>query len=37
MITDMQPAIFTNRQGVSLFLLVALYYYVAVNNSKKQE
>lgn len=36
MITDMQLAIFTNMQGVALFLLVALYYYVAVNNSRSR-
>ncbi|XP_067995364.1 dolichyl-diphosphooligosaccharide--protein glycosyltransferase subunit 4-like [Melanerpes formicivorus] len=36
-ITDVQLAIFANTLGVSLFLLVALYHYVAVNNPKKQE
>ncbi|XP_075830944.1 dolichyl-diphosphooligosaccharide--protein glycosyltransferase subunit 4-like [Microtus pennsylvanicus] len=37
MITDAQLSIFANMLGVSLFLLVALYHYVAVNNLKKQE
>ncbi|XP_055504073.1 dolichyl-diphosphooligosaccharide--protein glycosyltransferase subunit 4-like [Leucoraja erinacea] len=37
MITDVQLAIFANMLGVSLFLLVVLYHYVAVNNSKKLE
>ncbi|XP_039345098.1 dolichyl-diphosphooligosaccharide--protein glycosyltransferase subunit 4 isoform X1 [Mauremys reevesii] len=37
MITDVQLAIFANMLGVSLFLLVVLYHYVAVNNPKKQE
>ncbi|XP_006162244.1 dolichyl-diphosphooligosaccharide--protein glycosyltransferase subunit 4 [Tupaia chinensis] len=36
MITDVQLAIFANMLGVSLFLLVVLYHYVAVNNPKKQ-
>ncbi|XP_035941943.1 dolichyl-diphosphooligosaccharide--protein glycosyltransferase subunit 4-like [Halichoerus grypus] len=36
MITDMRLAIF-NKLGMSLFLLVILYHYVAVNNPKKQE
>ncbi|XP_006891812.1 PREDICTED: dolichyl-diphosphooligosaccharide--protein glycosyltransferase subunit 4-like [Elephantulus edwardii] len=35
--TDVQLAIFANMLGVSLFLLVVLYHYVAVNNPKKQE
>ncbi|XP_059129133.1 dolichyl-diphosphooligosaccharide--protein glycosyltransferase subunit 4-like [Peromyscus eremicus] len=35
MITDVQFAIFTNMLGVSLFLLVGLYHYVAVSNLKK--
>lgn len=37
MVTDVQLAIFANMLGVSLFLLVVLYHYVAVNNPKKQE
>ncbi|XP_005882439.1 PREDICTED: dolichyl-diphosphooligosaccharide--protein glycosyltransferase subunit 4-like [Myotis brandtii] len=39
MITEVQLAIFANMLGVSLFLLVVLYHYVAmaVNNPKKQE
>ncbi|XP_025738307.1 dolichyl-diphosphooligosaccharide--protein glycosyltransferase subunit 4-like [Callorhinus ursinus] len=37
MITDVRLAIFTNKLGMSLFLLVVLYHYVAVNNPKKQE
>ncbi|XP_019521880.1 PREDICTED: dolichyl-diphosphooligosaccharide--protein glycosyltransferase subunit 4-like [Hipposideros armiger] len=37
MITDVQLAIFTNMLGASLFLLVVLYHYVAVNSPKKQE
>ncbi|XP_021564414.1 dolichyl-diphosphooligosaccharide--protein glycosyltransferase subunit 4-like [Carlito syrichta] len=37
MITDVQLTIFANMLGVSLFLLVLLYHYVAVNNPKKQE
>ncbi|XP_061436709.1 dolichyl-diphosphooligosaccharide--protein glycosyltransferase subunit 4 isoform X1 [Lethenteron reissneri] len=35
MITDVQLAIFANVLGVSLFLLVVLYHYVAVNNPKR--
>uniref|UniRef100_A0A3P8ZPC3 Dolichyl-diphosphooligosaccharide--protein glycosyltransferase subunit 4 n=2 Tax=Clupeocephala TaxID=186625 RepID=A0A3P8ZPC3_ESOLU len=35
MVTDVQLAIFANMLGVSLFLLVVLYHYVAVNNPKK--
>jgi hypothetical protein len=31
MITDIQLAIFANVLGVSLFLLVVLYHYVASN------
>uniref|UniRef100_A0A452T3I2 Dolichyl-diphosphooligosaccharide--protein glycosyltransferase subunit 4 n=2 Tax=Ursus TaxID=9639 RepID=A0A452T3I2_URSMA len=34
MIADVQLAIFTNMLGMSLFLLVVLYHYVAVNNPK---
>jgi len=39
MITDNQlaVAVFANVLGVSLFLLVVLYHYVAVNNPKKKE
>ncbi|KAL6459702.1 hypothetical protein MHYP_G00314610 [Metynnis hypsauchen] len=37
MVTDVQLAIFANVLGVSLFLLVVLYHYVAVNNPKKLE
>lgn len=37
MVTDVQLAIFANMLGVSLFLLVVLYHYVAVNNPKKQD
>ncbi|XP_006888704.1 PREDICTED: dolichyl-diphosphooligosaccharide--protein glycosyltransferase subunit 4-like [Elephantulus edwardii] len=37
MITDVQLAIFANILGVSLFLLVILYHYVAANNPKNQE
>lgn len=37
MVTDVQLAIFANMLGVSLFLLVVLYHYVAVNNPKRQE
>ncbi|XP_004699521.1 dolichyl-diphosphooligosaccharide--protein glycosyltransferase subunit 4-like [Echinops telfairi] len=37
MIMGVQLAMFTNILGVSLFLLVVLYHYVAVNNPKKQE
>ncbi|XP_053456214.1 dolichyl-diphosphooligosaccharide--protein glycosyltransferase subunit 4-like [Nycticebus coucang] len=36
-ITDVQLAILANMLGVSLFFLVVLYDYVAVNNPKKQE
>ncbi|XP_077188944.1 dolichyl-diphosphooligosaccharide--protein glycosyltransferase subunit 4-like [Paroedura picta] len=37
MVTNVQLAVFTSMLGVSLFLLVVLYHYVAVNNPKKQE
>ncbi|CAL8393672.1 unnamed protein product [Gadus morhua 'NCC'] len=37
MVTDVQLAIFANMLGVSLFLLVVLYHYVAVNNPKKMD
>ncbi|XP_004678863.1 PREDICTED: dolichyl-diphosphooligosaccharide--protein glycosyltransferase subunit 4-like [Condylura cristata] len=37
MTTDMLFAIFANVLGVSLFLLMVLYHYVAVNSPKKQE
>ncbi|XP_057602442.1 dolichyl-diphosphooligosaccharide--protein glycosyltransferase subunit 4-like [Hippopotamus amphibius kiboko] len=36
-ITDVHLAIFPSVLGVSLFLLLVLYHYVAVNNPKKQE
>ncbi|CAI9570084.1 unnamed protein product [Staurois parvus] len=36
MITDVQLAIFANMLGVSLFLLVVLYHYVAVNNPRSR-
>nr|XP_012805069.2 dolichyl-diphosphooligosaccharide--protein glycosyltransferase subunit 4-like [Jaculus jaculus] len=36
-IMDEQLTIFTNMLGMSLFLLVVLYHYMEVNNSKKQE
>uniref|UniRef100_A0A8C0A3U3 Dolichyl-diphosphooligosaccharide--protein glycosyltransferase subunit 4 n=1 Tax=Bos mutus grunniens TaxID=30521 RepID=A0A8C0A3U3_BOSMU len=36
-LTDVQLPIFANMLGVSLFLLVVLYHYTAVNNPKKQE
>ncbi|XP_006888893.1 PREDICTED: dolichyl-diphosphooligosaccharide--protein glycosyltransferase subunit 4-like [Elephantulus edwardii] len=35
MITDVQLDVLANMLGVSLFLLAALYHYVAVNNPKK--
>ncbi|XP_041057101.1 dolichyl-diphosphooligosaccharide--protein glycosyltransferase subunit 4-like [Carcharodon carcharias] len=35
MITDIQLAIFANMLRASLFLLVVLYHYGAVNNPKK--
>ncbi|XP_070286149.1 dolichyl-diphosphooligosaccharide--protein glycosyltransferase subunit 4-like [Myotis yumanensis] len=35
MISDVQFAIFANMLGVSLFLLVVLYHYVASNNPRK--
>ncbi|XP_076725040.2 dolichyl-diphosphooligosaccharide--protein glycosyltransferase subunit 4-like [Callospermophilus lateralis] len=37
MITDMQLAIFANKVGMSVFLLVVLYHNVTVNNPLKQE
>ncbi|XP_078407511.1 dolichyl-diphosphooligosaccharide--protein glycosyltransferase subunit 4-like [Cetorhinus maximus] len=37
MITDVQLAIFANMLGISLFPLVVLYHYGAVNNPKKLE
>ncbi|XP_005390704.1 PREDICTED: dolichyl-diphosphooligosaccharide--protein glycosyltransferase subunit 4-like [Chinchilla lanigera] len=37
MITYMHLAIFANMLGLSLFLFVVLYHYVAINNPKKQE
>ena len=37
MITDVQLAAFANILGVSLFLLVVLYHFVAVNNPKRKD
>lgn len=37
MITDMQLAIFANIMGVSLFILVVLYHFIAVNGQKMKE
>ncbi|XP_021573309.1 dolichyl-diphosphooligosaccharide--protein glycosyltransferase subunit 4-like [Carlito syrichta] len=37
MIMDMQLAIFANILDVSLFPLLIVYHYVAINNPKKQE
>ncbi|XP_015362592.1 dolichyl-diphosphooligosaccharide--protein glycosyltransferase subunit 4-like [Marmota marmota marmota] len=37
MIADIQLAILANILGVSLFLFVVLYHYVAVNNPKKKQ
>jgi len=37
MITDIQLAIFANVLGVSLFLLVVLFHYVAANNPKNRQ
>jgi len=34
MVTDVQLAVFVNLLGVSLFLLVVAYHYVAANNPK---
>ncbi|XP_039277194.1 dolichyl-diphosphooligosaccharide--protein glycosyltransferase subunit 4 [Nilaparvata lugens] len=34
MISDVQLAVFANFLGVSLFLLVVLYHYIAANYSK---
>ncbi|XP_046661131.1 dolichyl-diphosphooligosaccharide--protein glycosyltransferase subunit 4 [Homalodisca vitripennis] len=34
MITDIQLSVFANVLGVSLFLLVVLYHYIAANYSK---
>ena len=34
MISDVQLAIFANLLGVSVFLLVVLYHYIAANNPK---
>ncbi|XP_054257220.1 dolichyl-diphosphooligosaccharide--protein glycosyltransferase subunit 4 [Macrosteles quadrilineatus] len=34
MITDIQLSVFANILGVSLFLLVVLYHYIAANYSK---
>ena len=37
MVTDVQLALFANILGVTLFLLVVLYHYIAANNPKKKE
>ena len=37
MITDVQLAAFANILGVTLFVLVVVYHYVAVNNPKRKE
>ncbi|KAG3283788.1 dolichyl-diphosphooligosaccharide--protein glycosyltransferase subunit 4-like [Ictidomys tridecemlineatus] len=37
MITDVQLAIFANKVGMSVFLLVVLYHKVTINNPRKQE
>ena len=34
MVTDVQLAIFANMLGVTVFLLVVLYHYIAANNPK---
>ena len=34
MISDVQLAVFANLLGVSVFLLVVLYHYIAANNPK---
>lgn len=34
MISDVQLAVFVNILGVSLFLMVVLYHYIAANNPK---
>jgi len=34
MITDVQLAVFANMLGVTVFLLVVLYHYIAANNPK---
>ncbi|VDN82135.1 unnamed protein product [Brugia pahangi] len=36
MITDVQLAVFSNLIGVSIFALVILFHYVAVNNPKRK-
>ncbi|XP_021095419.1 dolichyl-diphosphooligosaccharide--protein glycosyltransferase subunit 4-like [Heterocephalus glaber] len=36
-ITEVHLAISANMLGMPLFLLIILYHYVLVNNSKKQE
>lgn len=36
MISDVQLAIFANVMGVTLFLLVVLFHYVAANNPKNK-
>ena len=35
MITDIQLSVFANLLGVTLFLMVILYHYIAVNNVKR--
>ncbi|EJW88828.1 hypothetical protein WUBG_00264 [Wuchereria bancrofti] len=37
MITDVQLAVFSNLVGVSIFALVILFHYVAVNNPKRSK
>jgi hypothetical protein len=34
MVTDVQLAVFSNMLGVTVFLLVVLYHYIAANNPK---
>ncbi len=34
MISDVQLAVFANMLGVTVFLLVVLYHYIAANNPK---
>uniref|UniRef100_A0A0R3RW42 Dolichyl-diphosphooligosaccharide--protein glycosyltransferase subunit 4 n=1 Tax=Elaeophora elaphi TaxID=1147741 RepID=A0A0R3RW42_9BILA len=37
MITDVQLAVFSNLVGVSIFALIILFHYVAVNNPKRNK
>jgi len=37
MITDMQLAVFANIMGVTLFILVVLYHFIAVNGQRMKE